>query len=237
MNEIGNPVDATPAPWPRPTVLSGSVITLRPFDRSQAEALYNATHGPEKEDLWRYMSEGPFPSRAAFDAVFEAKEKSTNPLFFAILDNLTGLPVGHASYMRIEPAHRVLEVGSIIFAPALQRSRGATEAMYLMARHAFNDLGYRRYEWKCNALNYPSRQAALRLGFVFEGIFRQHMIIKGRNRDTAWFSITDAEWPQRQANLEQWLAPSNFDPANRQILSLSRLNSNVPPKESSATFR
>ena len=225
MMEIGNAVDPTPAPRPQPTVLTGRVVTLRPFDRpSQAEALYEATHGPEKEDLWRYMSEGPFPSRAAFDTEFQKKEKSTDPLFFAIVDNVTGVPVGQASYLRIEPAHRVIEVGNIVFTPALQRSCGATEAMYLMARHAFNDLGYRRYEWKCNALNRPSRRAALRLGFVFEGVFRQHMIIKGRNRDTAWFSITDSEWPLRQANFEQWLAPSNFDQAGRQKLSLSRLN-------------
>jgi RimJ/RimL family protein N-acetyltransferase len=219
-------VDSTPAPWPQPTTLTGTDVTLRPFDRSQVEELYNASHGSEKEDLWRYMGEGPFPNRAAFEEAFKAKQASSNPLFFAIVDNLTGRPVGQASYLRIEPAHRVIEVGNIVFTPALQRRRGATEAMYLMARHAFEDLGYRRYEWKCNALNHPSRQAALRLGFVFEGVFRQHMIIKGRNRDTAWFSMTDGEWPQRRVNLERWLAPSNFDPQGRQILSLSRLNGN-----------
>jgi RimJ/RimL family protein N-acetyltransferase len=118
----------------------------------------------------------------------------------------------------------VIEVGNIVFTPALQRSCGATEAMYLMARHVFEDLGYRRYEWKCNALNQPSRRAALRLGFTFEGIFRQHTIVKGRNRDTAWFSMLDLEWPKRRASFEQWLAPSNFDLAGRQKLSLSHLN-------------
>jgi RimJ/RimL family protein N-acetyltransferase len=226
MMEIGIAVDPSPAPRPNPTVLPGQMVTLRPFDRpAQAEALYDATHGAEKEDLWRYMGEGPFPSRAAFDAAFEKKERSTDPLFFAIVDNETGAPVGQASYLRIEPVQRVIEVGHIIFTPALQRSRGATEAMYLMARHALGDLGYRRYEWKCNALNEPSRRAALRLGFVFEGVFRQHMIVKGRNRDTAWFSMLDSEWPRRQANFEQWLAPSNFDAAGEQRLSLSRLNS------------
>jgi RimJ/RimL family protein N-acetyltransferase len=225
MTEIGIALDASPALLPQPTVLTGRRVTLRPFDRaSQAEALYQATHGPEREDLWRYMSEGPFASRADFNAAFGQKEKSLNPFFFAIVDNATGIPVGQASYLRIEPAHRVVEVGNIIFTPALQRTVGATEAMYLMARHAFHDLGYRRYEWKCNALNQPSRRAALRLGFVFEGVFRQHMIIKGRNRDTAWFSMLDSEWPRRQANFEQWLAPSNFDPAGRQKLSLANLN-------------
>jgi RimJ/RimL family protein N-acetyltransferase len=238
MDEIGVTVDPSPAPQPEPVVLAGRSVTLRPFDRTtQAGPLYDATHGPEKEALWRYMGDGPFPSRAAFDAAFEKKQQSTDPLFFAILENSTGVPVGQASYLRIDPANRVIEVGNIIFTPALQRSSGATEAMYLMARHVFEDLGYRRYEWKCNALNQPSRRAALRLGFVFEGVFRQHMIVKGRNRDTAWFSMLDSEWPQRQANFERFLAPSNFDPAGRQIISLSRLNSNVSPKAPSATFR
>ncbi len=224
MTEIGFAVDPSPAPRPQPRVLTGRVVTLRPFVPSQAETLYRATHGPERDDLWRYMNEGPFPSLAAFEAAFEKKQSSTDPFFFAIVENATGLPVGQASYLRIEPAHRVIEVGNIVFTPALQRSCGATEAMYLMARHVFEDLGYRRYEWKCNALNQPSRRAALRLGFTFEGIFRQHTIVKGRNRDTAWFSMLDLEWPKRRASFEQWLAPSNFDPAGRQKLSLSHLN-------------
>jgi RimJ/RimL family protein N-acetyltransferase len=238
MNEIGIAVDASPALRPQPTVLPGRVVTLSPFDRAaHAEALYQATHGPEMEDQWRYMSEGPFAGRADFDAAFDRNAGSTDPLFFAIVDNATGVTVGQASYLRIEPRHRVIEVGNIIFTPALQRSSGATEAMYLMARHAFEDLGYRRYEWKCNALNQPSRRAALRLGFVFEGVFRQHMIIKCRNRDTAWFAMLDSEWPLRRANFERWLAGSNFDSAGGQILSLSSLNGNVSPKTSSAPFR
>jgi RimJ/RimL family protein N-acetyltransferase len=126
--------------------------------------------------------------------------------------------------LRITPAHRVIEVGSILYTPGLQRTAGATEAMYLMARHAFEDLGNRRYEWKCDALNAPSRRAALRLGFQFEGIFRQHMIIKGRNRDTAWFAMLDRDWPRRRANFERWLDPSNFDAHGNQKESLSRLN-------------
>jgi RimJ/RimL family protein N-acetyltransferase len=225
MTELGIAVDPSPALRPQRVVLPGSVVTLRPFDGpSQAEALYQATHGPEREDLWRYMGDGPFASRDEYEAAFEKKEKSVDPLFMAIVDNATGLPVGQAAYMRIEPNQRCIEVGNIIFTPALQRSCGATEAMYLMARHVFQDLRYRRYEWKCNALNQPSRRAALRLGFTFEGVFRQHMIIKGRNRDTAWFSMLDSEWPVRQANFERWLAPSNFDQAGRQRLSLSHLN-------------
>jgi RimJ/RimL family protein N-acetyltransferase len=143
-------------------------------------------------------------------------------LFFAILDNHTGVAVGFASYMRIEPVHKVIEVGSILYTPALQRTAGATEAMYLMAKHVFEDLGYRRYEWKCNALNTPSRTAALRLGFSFEGIFRQHMIVKGENRDTAWFSMLDSEWPARREAFENWLDPSNFDAEGRQKTPLVR---------------
>jgi RimJ/RimL family protein N-acetyltransferase len=129
--------------------------------------------------------------------------------------------------MRIEPSHRCLEVGDILFAPALQRTRAATEAMYLMAAHAFDDLHYRRYEWKCDALNAPSRRAAIRLGFTFEGIFRRHMIVKGRSRDTAWFSIVDAEWPVRKAEFERWLDPANFDADGRQRTSL-----NAAPQQS-----
>src|SRR6185436_18002595 len=145
------------------------------------------------------------------------------PLFFTILHEATGTPAGYCSLMRIEPAHRVIEVGSILYTPTLQRTRGATEAMYLLARYIFEDLGYRRYEWKCNALNAPSRAAALRLGFTYEGIFRQHMIIKGNNRDTAWYSMLDGEWPARKARFEAWLAPSNFDAGGRQRKALSQV--------------
>jgi RimJ/RimL family protein N-acetyltransferase len=179
------------------------------------------------------MPDGPFATRGELDEVLAAKAISKDPLFFAILDNTsldntgldntTGEAQGHASFMRIEPKHRVIEVGGIMFGPSLQRTRGATEAMYLMAKLAFEELGYRRYEWKCNALNEPSRQAALRLGFTFEGIFRQHMIIKGVNRDTAWFSMLDSEWPARKAAFERWLDPANFDSAGRQITSLRAL--------------
>ena len=129
--------------------------------------------------------------------------------------------------MRIEPRHRVIEVGSIVYAPSLQRTRGATEAMYLMARYVFEELGYRRYEWKCNSLNAASRRAALRLGFAFEGIFRQHMIIKGQNRDTAWYAILDSEWPDRRAGFEAWLAADNFDQSRVQRRSLSQIRAEL----------
>jgi RimJ/RimL family protein N-acetyltransferase len=174
--------------------------------------------------LWQYLFEGPFPDRVAFDVHLRKIAASEDPLFFAILDSQSGSAVGYASFMRIEPVHRVIEVGSILYTPRLQQTTMATEAMYLMARHVFEDLGYRRYEWKCNALNAPSRRAAMRFGFTFEGIFRQHMIVKGRNRDTAWFSMLDSEWPLRKANFERWLDPSNFSADGKQKASLSELN-------------
>ena len=217
---IGEVVDAAPARHPAAVTLGGRYVTLRPLDpAADGEALHAGSHGAEKEALWRYLFEGPFDDRAAFDEHLRRKAAGSDPrdpLFFSILARETRRALGYASYMRIEPAHRTIEVGSILYTPALQRTAAATEAMYLMARHVFEDLGYRRYEWKCNALNAPSRRAALRLGFTFEGVFRQHMIVKGRNRDTAWFSMLDSEWPRRKAALESWLAPDNFDAAGRQ---------------------
>lgn len=203
--------------------LSGRYVCLVPLNpATHTESLWNGLGGKSAEDLWRYMPDGPFAERAAFDAHMEAKAKSDDPLFFAIVDRATETAVGRATLMRIDPAHRVIEVGGIIYTPALQRSRGATEAMYLFARYIFEDLGYRRYEWKCNALNEPSRGAALRLGFTFEGIFRQHMIIKEKNRDTAWFSMLDSEWPARKREFERWLDESNFDSDGRQKTRLSQ---------------
>jgi RimJ/RimL family protein N-acetyltransferase len=205
--------------------LQGRLVTLTPLDPvAHGEALYEATHGEAADQLWLYLFEGPFPDRAAFDLHLQRVAASEDPLFFAILDRASATAVGYAAYMRIEPAHRVIEVGSILYTPRLQRTPLATEAMYLMARHVFEDLGYRRYEWKCNALNAPSRKAALRFGFTFEGIFRQHMIVKGRNRDTAWFSMLDTEWPARKASFERWLDPSNFASDGRQKMELSALN-------------
>lgn len=222
---VGEPVNATTAKRPQRTTLDGRVISVVPLDPvAHAGTLYEGSRGEENAGLWLYLFEGPFATRADFDAHLKQKASSEDPLFFAILEKASGEAVGYASYMRIEPAHRVIEVGSILFTLRLQRTVGATESMYLMARHVFEDLGYRRYEWKCNALNAPSRSAALRLGFTFEGIFRQHMIIKGRNRDTAWFSMLDSEWPKRKVAFERWLDPSNFDASGRQKVSLSALN-------------
>jgi RimJ/RimL family protein N-acetyltransferase len=213
---VGVRVDARRAKRPQRTKLEGRAVSVVPLDSAHVEALFNATRGKENEPLWLYLFDGPFANRVDFESYVREKASSEDPLFFAILDNASGDAVGHAAYMRIEPAHRVIEVGSILYTPRLQRTIGATEAMYLMARHVFEDLGYRRYEWKCNALNAPSRRAALRLGFTFEGVFRQHMIVKGRNRDTAWFSMLDSEWPKRKIAFEKWLDPSNFDANGQQ---------------------
>jgi len=202
---------------PGRVVLEGRYVDLTPLDaRLHGDALWEATRGEQNDALWQYLAEGPFRDREDFDKTLEGMAASEDPLFFAIIDRASQCATGRVSYLRIDPKHGSIEVGSILYAPALQRTRGATEAMYLMARHAFEDLGYRRYEWKCNALNEPSRRAALRLGFTFEGIFRQHQIVKGRNRDTAWFSMLDGEWPRRKAAFERWLDPENFSAAGEQ---------------------
>jgi RimJ/RimL family protein N-acetyltransferase len=171
--------------------------------------------------MWTYLAYGPFADHGAYNAWLAGAAESDDPLFHAIVDGRSGRALGVASFLRIEPAVGVIEVGHIAYAPALQRTPAATEAMYLMMRRVFDELGYRRYEWKCDALNEPSRRAALRLGFTFEGIFRQATLYKGRNRDTAWYSVVDKEWPERKAAFEAWLEPGNFDAEGRQRTRLS----------------
>jgi RimJ/RimL family protein N-acetyltransferase len=222
---VGEIVNSAPSPRPQRTTLEGRTVRIVPLDaQAHLDDLFTATSGPEHEHLWTYMFEYPFQNRNSFDAYLQRKQESPDPLFYAIIDKPSDDAVGWAAFMRMEPLHRVIEVGSIMFTPRLQRTVGATEAMYLMARHAFEDLNYRRYEWKCDALNEPSRHAALRLGFKFEGLFRQHMVVKDRNRDTAWYSMLDSEWPARKAAFEQWLSPANFDDKGNQRVSLSSLN-------------
>jgi RimJ/RimL family protein N-acetyltransferase len=177
-----------------------------------------------RDEVWNYLADGPYASEADLAAALGEKQAGSSAVFFAIVPQANSRAAGYASYMRMDPANGVIEVGNILLAPSLQRTVAATEAMYLMARHIFEDLGYRRYEWKCNANNEPSRRAALRLGFIFEGIFRQHMIVKGKNRDTAWFSMLDTEWPARKAAFEAWLDPANFDADGRQRKSLAQLS-------------
>lgn len=192
-------------------------MTLEPLDADRhTPALWKAVQG--HDEVWTWLSDGPYDCEADLYRAVADKQAASSAVFLAILPegHEPRSAAGYASFMRIEPAHGVVEVGNILLAPALQRTRAATEAMYLMARHVFDDLGYRRYEWKCNAGNQPSRRAALRLGFSFEGIFRQHMVIKGRNRDTAWFAMLDQDWPARRQAFEAWLDPANFDSQGRQ---------------------
>lgn len=222
---IGPSIDAHPAKRPERVTLKGRWVTLVPLDAAaHAEALYEGSNGDAaREAVWTYLFNGPFATPADFAADIDVKAKAADPHYFAIVDNASGRAVGYESLMRIEPSNRVIEVGGIMYAPSLQRTPGGTEAQYLLARYVFDELGYRRYEWKCNALNAPSRRAAERFGFTFEGIFRQHMIVKGRNRDTAWFAMLDSEWPARKAAYERWLAPDNFDSDGRQKVALSAL--------------
>jgi RimJ/RimL family protein N-acetyltransferase len=218
---IGMKVDPTPAKRPERGPLRGQYVTLLPLKvHEHGDSLWEAVRDEKNDGLWLYLFEGPFRRREDFDASLYGMEVSQDPFYFAIMDNATARCTGRASYLRIDPNNRSIEVGSILYSPLLQKTAGATEAMFLMMDHAFEDLGYRRYEWKCNALNAPSRKAALRLGFQFEGIFRQHMIQKGRNRDTAWYSILDAEWPDRKKAFEAWLEPENFDVSGRQKRAL-----------------
>ena len=208
-----------PVPLPVPVTLTGRFVTLEPLSAVQhAQALWQAVHGHDQ--VWDWLADGPYASEADLAAALELKETGAAARFFALIPNATGQPAGYASLMRMDPANGVIEVGNVMFSPALQRTPAATEAMYLMARHIFEELGYRRYEWKCNALNLPSQRAAKRLGFTYEGIFRQHMIVKGRNRDTAWFAMLDSEWPARKRPFEAWLAEENFDAEGQQIRTL-----------------
>ena len=187
-----------------------------------AEALHDANAVDVEGRNWTYLPYGPFDSFANYRAWIEEMSSSNDPLFFAIIDQSTNCAVGVASYLRIDPNSGSIEVGHINYSPLLQRTPGATEAMYLMMKNAF-ELGYRRYEWKCNALNAPSRIAAERLGFSFEGIFRQAAVIKGRNRDTAWYSVIDPEWPALREAFVKWLEPSNFDANGQQFVSFKTL--------------
>ena len=219
---IGPEVDASPARRPERKVLDGRFVRLEPLDAARhGPALWRAVDGADA--VWDYLFDGPYPDEASLVAELAAKAASADPLFWAIVDRAAGEAVGYASLMRHDPVHRAIEVGNVLFAPALQRRPAATEAMALLAGYAFDALGYRRYEWKCNALNAPSRAAAERLGFTFEGVFRQHMIVKGRSRDTAWYAMTDGEWPAARRAFALWLSPDNFDGAARQRRGLAEL--------------
>jgi RimJ/RimL family protein N-acetyltransferase len=211
---------------PQRVPLEGDAVVLEPVDPVRhANDLFSASEG--ESALWDYLAYGPFENQRVFTEWLKERAASDDPLFYAVIDRASSQARGMASLMRIVPEHGVIEIGHIWFAPALQRTRQATEAIYLLARHAFDDLGYRRLEWKCDSLNLPSRRAAERFGFVLEGVFRQHMVVKGRNRDTAWFSIVDGEWPVIRAAFEAWLSLDNFDEEGQQRRTLTETRDSV----------
>jgi RimJ/RimL family protein N-acetyltransferase len=206
-------------PLPGAVTLTGQWVTLEPLSAAKhTHHLWRAVHG--HDEVWTWLADGPYPSEEALAEALKSKETGAAARFFAIVPASLGVAVGYASLMRMDPANGVIEVGNILYSPSLQRTPAATEAMYLLARYVFEELGYRRYEWKCNALNLPSRRAAERFGFTFEGIFRQHMIVKGKNRDTAWFAMLDSEWLERKRVFEAWLAAKNFGADGQQRRSL-----------------
>jgi RimJ/RimL family protein N-acetyltransferase len=219
---VGLPVDPSPSPRPGPVTLQGRYGRLEKLKAEHAGDLWTAFAGHDQ--VWTYIStDGPFASAAEFVPFIAKRAAASDPYAYAIVDT-SDRAVGYLTLLRIEPDMRVIEVGHVLYSPALQRTPLGTETQYLLARYVFETLGYRRYEWKCNALNAPSWRAALRYGFSYEGTFRQHIIAKGRNRDNAWFSMLDSEWPARKRNFERWLAPENFDSEGRQKLSLAALN-------------
>ncbi|MDO5613128.1 MAG: GNAT family protein [Paracoccus sp. (in: a-proteobacteria)] len=222
----GAPVpDFTPPPMPGPARIEGRFVTLERLDPARhAEAIWQAARGADW--IWDYLGYGPFAAPEDYRAWADGVASGADPCFYAVLPDQDA--AGVASFLRIDPNNGVAELGHILLTPRVQRTPAASEALMLMIRWAFEN-GYRRFEWKCDALNAPSRRAALRLGFTFEGVFRKHMIYKGRNRDTAWFAITDDEWPALRGAYDAWLAPANFDAEGRQRESLSALTVRALP--------
>ncbi len=228
-NALGQPIgfplpDWTGARRPPKTPMEGRFCRLEPLDPARHAGPLHEAYSEDREGrVWTYLPSGPFATADAYRTWLEGRVTGDDPVCHAIMDRASGLPMGTANYLRIDPQGGSIEVGSITYSPRLQKTAAATEAMYLMMRRAFDELGYRRYEWKCDSLNAASRAAATRLGFTYEGLFRQATVYRGRNRDTAWFSIIDREWPARRAAFEAWLAPSNFDADGRQRQALGAL--------------
>lgn len=231
-NSLGQPIGFplpgwTPPPLPAHELLSGRFCRVEPLDpRLHASDLYAANALDSEQRMWTYLPYGPFDTFDKYTEWLTAAGKSRDPLYFAIVDPQSNRPVGLASYLRIDPANGSIEVGHLAYSPLLQRTPAATESMYLLMKHAFG-LGYRRYEWKCDSLNAPSRSAALRLGFQYEGLFRQAAVYKQRSRDTTWYSILDSEWPALESAFTRWLAPSNFNAQGEQQLRLSELTARI----------
>lgn len=219
---VGDPLPGwTPVALPDAVRLPGRYCTLEHLDPEQhADDLYAAyAAAPDARD-WTYLPNGPFPTLESLRDWATAAAQGADPRHYAVIDNATGRALGTLSLMRHDPKNGVVEVGHVTFSRALQRTPSSTEAQYLLMRYAFDDLGYRRYEWKCDSLNAPSRKAAERLGFTYEGAFRQAVVYKGRNRDTAWFALTDSDWPPVRDGFEKWLHPTNFDTGGNQLTPL-----------------
>lgn len=219
----GDLSDWQPRPRPARIALEGTYCRLEPLDpKRHADALFASSMAPGAEQRFRYLFDTPL-DRAGFENWFARSKASEDPLFYAVVDSSTGRCEGRQTLMRITPEHGVIEIGNVLWGPAIARTRVATEALFLHARYVFDELGYRRFEWKCNAANEPSKRAAARFGFRYEGIFRQHMVQKGENRDTAWFSMLDTEWPTLRSAFERWLAPDNFDAKGGQRMRLEEM--------------
>lgn len=233
LNDLGQPIGVALPQWrvrelPPATTMHGRYCRVEALDPElHAAQLFEANSDDAGGANWTYLFHDAPTDFAAYQSWVNKMSASTDPLFHAIIDTASGKAVGVASLMRIDPVSGVIEVGSINFSPRLQRTRAATEAMFLMMRRAFDELGYRRYEWKCDSLNAPSRAAALRYGFQFEGMFRQALVYKQRSRDTTWFSIIDSEWPAIRQAFEDWLEPANFDAGGKQRRSLGQIRSAV----------
>lgn len=228
-NACGQPIGEAVPQWsgarrPARIALEGNYCLVQPLDvECHMADLFDAFEEDEEGKLWTYMFAGPFSEQGAFRVWLEAAAASADPHFFALVDRGSGRAAGVAAYMRIKADMGVIEIGNIIFAPVLQRTPAATEAMFLLMQHVFDELGYRRYEWKCDSLNAASQRAAARLGFHYDGLFRQAIVYKGRNRDTAWYSILDSDWPVLKSAYLQWLAADNFDASGRQLSRLPEL--------------
>jgi RimJ/RimL family protein N-acetyltransferase len=213
--------DWRPRPRPGRVILEGRYCRLEPLDPLRhGDQLFAASMAPGAEDRFRYLFDSP-QDRAAFDGWLARAAVSEDPMFYGVIDLSGQRCEGRQALMRITPEHGVIEIGSILWGPAIARTRVATEALFLFARYAFEELGYRRFEWKCDSRNEPSKRAARRFGFTYEGVFRQHMVLKGQNRDTAWFAMVDIDWPSIRGAFEQWLAPANFDAGGRQKVRLA----------------
>lgn len=222
--EVGRPVEDRTATAPAPCEIVGRYVVLHPLDETHATRLYDRLLAENQTELHRYTTDEPVRSIDDMRRMIRGKLSISGAAYFACEDKASSGIAGFASLMRTDLANRSVEIGNVLYTGPLRRTRAGTEAIYLLVRHAIETLGFRRVEWKCNDRNAASRHAALRYGFTFEGVFRQHMIVKGRNRDTAWYSLLDIEWPKRREAFEQWLAPDNFDADGRQIMSLAQLN-------------